>query len=126
VKEASNEWPVLAERCFHALDHDRVRFRDVTGKCAVAVAPAVAVGVGVCLLAALELAVEAVVVVGSVAAAAAILAEIEAAESKRKMCTCLCAKKGFLFGDGSVKVKDLAACHSYCAITYAGTTGVCR
>jgi hypothetical protein len=29
VREASNEWPTLAERCFHALDRDRVRFRDV-------------------------------------------------------------------------------------------------
>ena len=32
VREASNEWPILAERCFHALDRDRVRFRDVTKK----------------------------------------------------------------------------------------------
>jgi hypothetical protein len=56
VREASNEWRVLAERCYHALDLDRVRFRDVTGVCPVAVAPAViAVGVGVCLLAAVEL-----------------------------------------------------------------------
>jgi hypothetical protein len=30
VREASNEWPVLAERCFHALDHDQIKFRDVT------------------------------------------------------------------------------------------------
>ena len=36
VREASNEWPPLAERCFHALDRDRVRFRDVNKKCAVA------------------------------------------------------------------------------------------
>jgi hypothetical protein len=66
VREASNEWRVLAERCYHALDLDRVRFRDVTGVCPLAVAPAViAVGVGVCLLAAVELAAETVVVVGS-------------------------------------------------------------
>ena len=27
VREASNEWRVLAERCYHALDLDRVQFR---------------------------------------------------------------------------------------------------
>jgi hypothetical protein len=118
VKEASNEWPVLAERCFHALDHDRVRFRDVTGKCAVAVAPAVAVGVGVCILAAAELAVEAVVVVGTVAAAAAIVAEIEAARARRR-CTCFCVATGVFLGDGNVKVKDKAACQQYCWATYS-------
>lgn len=42
VREASNRWPVLAERCFHALELDRVRFQDRTGKCAVAVLPAAA------------------------------------------------------------------------------------
>ena len=31
---------LLAERCFYALDHDRVRFRDITGRCAVASAGA--------------------------------------------------------------------------------------
>jgi hypothetical protein len=44
VREAENEWPVLAERCFHALDHERVRFQDVKGRCAVAQAGAAAVG----------------------------------------------------------------------------------
>ena len=81
VREASNEWRVLAERCYHALDLDRVRFRDVTGKCPVAVVPAIAVGVGVCLLAALELAVTAVVVVGSaLVVATAIHEALEASE----------------------------------------------
>jgi hypothetical protein len=42
VREASNEWPILAERCFHALDRDRMRFRDVSKKCAVAQADAAA------------------------------------------------------------------------------------
>jgi hypothetical protein len=65
VREASNEWHVLAERCYHTLDLDRVQFRDVTGKCAVAVAPAIAVGVGVCLLAAVEFAAGVVIFVGS-------------------------------------------------------------
>ncbi|MFY0566879.1 DUF6310 domain-containing protein [Archangium lansingense] len=30
VREASEPWPVLAERCFHALDHDRIEFHDTT------------------------------------------------------------------------------------------------
>jgi hypothetical protein len=64
VREASNRWPVLAERCFHVLDHDRVRFQDLTGRCAVAAAPAIAVGVGICLLAAVEIFAEAVIVTG--------------------------------------------------------------
>jgi hypothetical protein len=127
VKEAANEWPVLAERCFHVLDHDRVRFHDVTGKCAVAAAPAVAVGVGVCILAAAELAVEAVVVVGSVAAAAAIVAELAEARA-RKGCTCFCAAKSLFLGDGTVKVKDKAACQRYCSATYPqiDSVAVCK
>ena len=32
VREASELWPVLAERCFHALDHDRIEFHDTTGR----------------------------------------------------------------------------------------------
>ena len=80
VREASNKWPVLAERCFHALDHDRVKLRDVTGRCAVASAGAVAVGVGLCLFAAPEIIVGAVIVVGVVVVAAAIQEEWEAYE----------------------------------------------
>jgi hypothetical protein len=74
VREASNEWPVLAERCYHALEHDRVKFRDVTGRCSVASAGAVAagVGVGLCLLAAPAVVTGAVVVIGAVVVAAAI------------------------------------------------------
>ena len=53
VREAENEWSVLAERCFHALNHERVRFRDVTGRCAVAQAGAATVGgAALCILAA--------------------------------------------------------------------------
>src|SRR3712207_5580626 len=52
VREAENEWPVLAARCFHALDHERVRFHDVTGRCAVAQVGAAAVGsAALCILA---------------------------------------------------------------------------
>jgi hypothetical protein len=57
---------VLAERCFHALDHDRVRFNDRTGRCAVASAGAAALGIGLCVLAAPEIVVGAVIVVGVV------------------------------------------------------------
>ena len=59
-------WSVLAERCFHALDHDRIEFHDLTGRCAVASVGAAAVGVGLCVLAAPELVVGTVVVAGVV------------------------------------------------------------
>src|SRR3712207_3389362 len=73
VREASNEWPVLAERCFHALDHDRVKFRDVAGKCAVASAGAAAatVGVGLCVFASPAVVAGAVIVIGTVVVAVA-------------------------------------------------------
>jgi hypothetical protein len=82
VREASNEWPVLAERCYHALDHDRVEFRDVTGRCAVASAGAVAagVGVGLCVFAAPEIIVGAVIITGVVVVAVAIKEEWDAYE----------------------------------------------
>jgi hypothetical protein len=62
VREASEPWPVLAERCFPALDHDRIRFNDPTGRCAVASAGAGAVGIGLCVLAAPKILVGAVIV----------------------------------------------------------------
>jgi hypothetical protein len=40
VQAASLPWPVLVERCFHALDQDRMEFHDPTGRCAVASAGA--------------------------------------------------------------------------------------
>ncbi|WP_075005594.1 DUF6310 domain-containing protein [Stigmatella aurantiaca] len=73
VREASNEWPILAERCFHALDRDRVRFRDVTKRCAVAYADAAAPAVvALCVFAAPEIIVGTVIVIGAVVVAAAI------------------------------------------------------
>jgi len=83
VREASNEWPVLAERCYHALEHDRVRFRDVTGRCAVAstaLAPAALGGIGICLLASPAVVTGAVIVIGTVVVAVAIKEGIEAYE----------------------------------------------
>ncbi|MBN1206194.1 MAG: hypothetical protein JXB05_14850 [Myxococcaceae bacterium] len=79
VREASNEWPVLAERCLYALDRDRVRFRDVTKRCAVAYADAAApAAVALCIFAAPEIVVGAVVVIGAVVVAAAIQEGIDA------------------------------------------------
>jgi hypothetical protein len=68
VQEAWRPWPVLAERCYQALDHDRVEFHDLTGRCSVASVGAAAMGLGLCVLAAPELAVGAVVVTGVVVA----------------------------------------------------------
>jgi hypothetical protein len=82
VREASNDWPVLGERCFHALDHDRIKFRDVTGRCAVASAGAVAVGVGLCVFAAPEIIVGAVIIAGVVVVAVAIKEELDAYERR--------------------------------------------
>jgi hypothetical protein len=48
---------VLAERCYQALDHDRIEFHDPKGRCAVASAGAAALGVGLCVLAAPEIVV---------------------------------------------------------------------
>jgi hypothetical protein len=73
---------VLAERCFHALDHDRVRFRDITGRCAVASAGA-AVGVGLCVLAAPEIVVGAVIVAGVVVVGFAIKEALDTYAEKR-------------------------------------------
>jgi hypothetical protein len=78
VREASNEWPVLAEKCYHVLDHDKVRLRDVTGRCAVASAGAAAVGLGLCVLAAPEIIVGAIIITGVVVVAVAITEELEA------------------------------------------------
>jgi len=83
LREASNEWPVLAQRCFHALDHDRVRFRDVTGRCAVASAPAAAAalgGVGLCLFASPVVVTGAVIVMGTVVVAVVIQKGLDAYE----------------------------------------------
>jgi hypothetical protein len=66
VREASEPWPVLVERCFHALDDERIRFQDPTGRCAVASAGAAAMGLGVCVLAAPEIVVGAVIITGVV------------------------------------------------------------
>jgi hypothetical protein len=82
VQEASQPWPVLAERCYQVLDHERVRFNDRTGRCAVASAGAAAVGVGLCVLAAPEILVGAVIVVGVVVVGFAISEALESYEKR--------------------------------------------
>jgi hypothetical protein len=73
---------VLVERCFHALDHDRLEFHDPTGRCAVASAGPAAVGLGVCVLAAPEIVVGAVIVAGVVVVGFAIKEALDAYELK--------------------------------------------
>jgi Family of unknown function (DUF6310) len=79
VQEASQPWPVVVERCFHALDTRRVRFRDTERRCPVASADAATVEtmVGICLLAQPELVVGAVVIIGVVVVAVAIQEELD-------------------------------------------------
>uniref|UniRef100_UPI003204EAFF DUF6310 domain-containing protein n=1 Tax=Corallococcus coralloides TaxID=184914 RepID=UPI003204EAFF len=71
---------MLVERCYPALDHDRVEFRDTTGRCTVASAAAATVGIGFCVLAAPEIAVGAVIVLGVVVVGVAIQEEWDAYE----------------------------------------------
>lgn len=80
VREASQPWPLLAERCFQALDHDRVRFNDPTGRCTVASAGTMVLGTGLCILAAPEIVVGAVVVMGLVVVGVAIKEALDAYE----------------------------------------------
>ncbi|MCY1033431.1 DUF6310 domain-containing protein [Corallococcus sp. BB11-1] len=83
VQEASHPWPEVVEQCFHALDQERIRFRDPTGRCAVASAGAAAMGIGFCVLAAPEIIVGAVIVVGVVVVGIAIKEALDAYELKR-------------------------------------------
>lgn len=101
VREASNEWKVLVERCYHALDLARIRFRDQEHRCAVANADAATVGqmVAICLLVQPEIAVAAVIIVGAVVVAAAIAAEMQAAKKGR--CDCICLGSGAVDGRGN-------------------------
>lgn len=82
VREASEPWPILAERCYQALDHDRVEFHDLTGRCAVASAGAAAMGLGACVLAAPEVVAGAVIVAGMVVVGFAITEALDAHELK--------------------------------------------
>ncbi len=78
VREAAGPWPVVAERCFHALDTEKVRFHDRTGRCTVASAEAAAMGLGICILAAPEILVGAVILMGAVVVGVAIKEALDA------------------------------------------------
>ncbi|RKH60522.1 hypothetical protein D7W81_25420 [Corallococcus aberystwythensis] len=80
VREASQPWPALVERCYRTLDHDRLAFHDTTGRCTVASADAAAVGIGFCVLAAPEIALGAVIVLGVVVIGVAIKEALDAYE----------------------------------------------
>lgn len=83
VQAASQPWSVVVERCFQSLDHDRIRFHDATGRCAVASTGAAALGIGVCILAAPEIVVGAVIITGLVLVAVAIKEELDAYELRQ-------------------------------------------
>ncbi|WP_375742702.1 DUF6310 domain-containing protein [Corallococcus interemptor] len=83
VQEASEPWAVVVERCFGALDHDRIRFHDPTGRCTVASAEAAVLGLGVCVLAAPEIVAGAVIITGVVVVAVAIHEALEAHELRQ-------------------------------------------
>ncbi|RYZ43051.1 MAG: hypothetical protein EOO71_05330 [Myxococcaceae bacterium] len=80
VREASQSWPALVEKCFQTLDQERVEFHDSTGRCTVASADAATLGLGFCVLAAPEIVVGAVIVIGLVVVAVAIKEELDAHE----------------------------------------------
>jgi len=98
VREASGEWKLLVERCYHALDRSRLRFQDVDHRCLVAQVDAATVEevVAVCILVQPELAVGAVIVIGAVMVASAIAAEITREQAiartieNTKPCSCTC------------------------------------
>src|SRR3954468_3453957 len=63
VRESWGDWRTLVERCYFALDHSRIRFRDVDHRCLVAQADVETVEevVAVCILVQPELVVGAVI-----------------------------------------------------------------
>ncbi|NTX03276.1 hypothetical protein HUA75_16025 [Myxococcus sp. CA040A] len=83
VKEASQPWPVMVEQCFHVLDHERIRFQDPTGRCAIASVGAATMGIGICILAAPEIVVGAVIITGAVVVAVVIKEALDAYELRR-------------------------------------------
>jgi len=83
---ANNPWRVVAERCFHELDREKVRFQDVKHRCPVASVDAAEMQamVGFCLLVQPELVVGAVVVVSAFVVAVAIVQAIDAYELNQR------------------------------------------
>jgi hypothetical protein len=104
VKEASNEWRVVVERCFDALDTSSVRLQDPERVCAVANADAATLGrlVGICILAQPQFVVGAVIVIGVVVVAAEIAKELAERERCRKVaegCREACSETSLPSGD---------------------------
>ena len=112
AREAGGEWRVLVERCYGALDLQRIQFRDVEHRCPVAQADAATlrVMVGMCLLVQPELAVGAIIVIGVVVVGAAIVAEIANEEeiarsppmARNGRCDCICFVSGATDGKGDL------------------------
>jgi len=89
VREASQPWAVLVERCFQALDHDRIRPTDPAGRCGIAfaeVAPeteaAGALAIEACVVAAPEVAAVGVIVIGAVVVGVAIKEALDSYEPR--------------------------------------------
>jgi hypothetical protein len=82
VREASQPWPVLVERCFQVLDRDRLRLKDPSRRCAVAQAEE-AIVIGFCVVTAPEVAAGAMIVLGVVVAVVAIKEALDEYEVKR-------------------------------------------
>ncbi|RKH34651.1 hypothetical protein D7Y13_12735 [Corallococcus praedator] len=82
VREASQSWPLVVERCFQSLDTRRIHFRDTQRRCPVASADVVTLEtmVGICLLTQPEIAVGAVLIIGAVVVAVAIQEQLNAYE----------------------------------------------
>jgi hypothetical protein len=120
VREAAGEWKMLAERCFHVLDHSRIQFRDVDGRCPVANADAATIQgmVGLCLLIQPELAIGAIIIVGVVIVGAAIAAEL--ATVKKPGCYCYCLNRG-VGPNPYARVEGAHVCRAYCRdVVHAG------
>lgn len=83
AREAGGEWRVLVERCYGALELQRIQFRDVEHRCPVAQADTATLqaAVGMCLLVQPELVVGAIIMIGVVVVASAIVAEIAKEEA---------------------------------------------
>jgi hypothetical protein len=108
VQEASNDWPVVVERCFAALDSRRIRFQDPERRCAVATADAVTLEslVGICVLSQPEVVVGAVVILGVVVVAAEISAALEEEDPCKKVaesCRETCSKTSLPSGNYGFK-----------------------
>src|SRR5262249_11262434 len=127
VKQASERWAVLVERCFFALDVSRIQFRDVEHRCPVAQVDAATMApiVGMCLMAQPELIVAAVGIIGVVVVAAAIAAEL-----RKLPCQCICFgiddRTGQRHGPYPIdRKRNASACNEDCLKVYNGG-GKCR